>query len=603
MEGKMKSWKFALITIIIMILLLSFTSCSCDEDEDDEDDDSKPSTDDDDDDDDNDDNDDDSTDDDDDDSTTVTCYEDLDRDRYGNPDESQDVSGDSCPDGWVEDNTDCDDTYRFINPGAFDFPDDGIPQDCDGVDFTVSDSVGVFVDGSVKGADKTTCGSMADPCSTIEDGIMIAKDENPPKAVFVAQGLYEETLETTVSIFGGYNHFQYTHTWTRDPVSYPTRISRGMTIKTPEKHAKNAPLVVLEGCSIEVGVQPRVKSEGSVKTKDQYYGVLVENYTRSIVAHNNISNQMTSDVDFDGVFVSGWYQTDLTEATILGNTINTGTVSAAGDYKDLNGIGSNESIITVWGNTITSGNVEGFNSSITGITIGYDSVALVANNHITLAKASWGSVLGIMISGGDSNVTAANNVIIGTSLEGRTFGFNIWTIGGVANLINNTFSAVVTGAGPDIHPRLVGARISGGTVIMANNIFNATSATRSYGLELHGIGSDSDVEIMLISNDFYLSGTMETCLVQNAKNYDCLNDWTAVEACGWWGCSEVSDNVSVDPDFDADGYHLKSTSQCKDGGLDPASWYSEGLADLDIDGERRPSGTGWDIGADEYTAK
>ena len=598
----MKSWKFALITIIIMILLLSFASCSCDED--DEDDDSKPSTDDDDDDDDNDDNDDDSTDDDDDDTTTVTCYEDLDRDGYGNPDESQDVSGDSCPDGWVEDDTDCDDTYRFINPGAFDFPDDGIPQDCDGIDFTVSDSVGVFVDGAVKGADKGTCGSMADPCSTIEDGIMIAKDENPPKAVFVAQGLYEETLETTVSIFGGYNHFQYTHTWTRDPVSYPTRINRGMTIKTPAKYDKDTPLVVLEGLSIEVGVQPRVKSEGSEKTKDEYYGVLVENYTNTIVAHNSISNQMPSDIDFRGVYISGWYQTDLTEATILENTIHTGTISSAGDYKELVGIGARESVVTVWDNTITCGNAEADGSWIVGIYIADDTVALVANNLITLGSATMSfSSEGIRITGTDTLATVVNNVILGSSHEGTTIGFSVAIIGtgGVVNLINNTFSVTTTGPGDVINPRQIGVDMSGGTLIMVNNIIDGTSTTNCYGLEVDG--TDLDLSIELISNDFFLSGTTETCLIKNDENGNCLNDLPTVETCGWWGCQEASDNMSVDPDFDTDGYHLKSTSQCKDGGLDPASWYSEGLADLDMDAERRPAGSSWDIGADEYTAK
>jgi len=101
----------------------------------------------------------------------------------------------------------------------------------------------------------------------------------------------------------------------------------------------------------------------------------------------------------------------------------------------------------------------------------------------------------------------------------------------------------------------------------------------------------------LVNNDFW--GLYMDCMIYGNGWQE--NTIAEVNACAWFGCDEASSNISADPLFvDPTGgdYHLQSGSPCVDAGIDPVpDW---GLVNFDFDGDARPYGAGWDIGADEW---
>ncbi|MCD6549828.1 right-handed parallel beta-helix repeat-containing protein [Candidatus Micrarchaeota archaeon] len=63
---------------------------------------------------------------------TYTYYADTDGDGYGDPGSPYETCSTTPPDGYVDDNTDCNDTNADIHPDAVEVCDDGVDNDCDG---------------------------------------------------------------------------------------------------------------------------------------------------------------------------------------------------------------------------------------------------------------------------------------------------------------------------------------------------------------------------------------------------------------------------------------------------------------------------------------
>ena len=95
-------------------------------------------------------------------------YADTDGDGYGDPDNS--IVSCEQPDGYVADNTDCDDTNEAVNPGAIEIC-NGIDDDCDGIiDADAAEATTWYVDTDGDGYGDTPVTDCKQPTGTVPEG-------------------------------------------------------------------------------------------------------------------------------------------------------------------------------------------------------------------------------------------------------------------------------------------------------------------------------------------------------------------------------------------------------------------------------------------------
>ncbi len=233
-----------------------------------------------------------------------TCDDDVDQDCNGSDLQCNCTDADS--DGYDDSSCggdDCDDADPEVHPGGFDFPGDGVDGDCDGADLVPSNDVGVFV--SLEGVDSNP-GTRQAPVCTI--AVAIALAEEAGKAVFVSGGEYNESVETAVSLFGGYESTN----WTRD-------ITRNVTtILAAREHA----VLLLPGSRLGVEGFTLQGGEGSADSYGYSNGVAVETDTEAFLQNNVI-------IGGSGGFCSGvgfnYYSMGGNTITVMNNVINGGT--------------------------------------------------------------------------------------------------------------------------------------------------------------------------------------------------------------------------------------------------------------------------------------
>ncbi len=112
------------------------------------------------------------SDDDDNSAETTAWYIDGDGDGYGDPDAT--IQAETQPDGYVADNTDCNDSSASIHPGAAEVCGDGIDQDCDGSDL-ICDTTVYYKDADADGySDGTTLEAVSQPAGYYASGDLVS---------------------------------------------------------------------------------------------------------------------------------------------------------------------------------------------------------------------------------------------------------------------------------------------------------------------------------------------------------------------------------------------------------------------------------------------
>ncbi len=480
--------------------------------------------------------------------------------------------------GWVHENTDCDDTDILTHPDAPELPDDGISQDCVGGDLVLSDATGVFV---AKTGHDVNPGTMASPKLTIGAGATLA-DANG-KSVFVAAGDYTEDVETQVSLFGGYESIG----WARDIDANVTTINALTNIAV---YCYGPAPKAVEGFSISGGMGG-----------DTSVGVYNTGGSASL-ASNLISGG-------SGAFISCSVYNLYDTVTLVNNTLDGG--SATDGLGDSIGVANMNGKAMLVNNAIDSGSPTGDSSSSNGV---YNyGTTMLSNNTIDggSGKFSYGmhNIWGMMtmvdndINGGSGNegsfgvynedtTTLINNTINGGS-DGNCYGvYNTATMMLTGNFIHG---GLATGDFSSSY----GVVNSAGAATLANNMIDS-----GLGDESWGVYSDEDGMLILMYNDIW--GVDMDCMIYDGDHYECdANTIAEINACAWYGCEEASGNISDDPlfvDAASGDFHLQDTSPCIDTGIDPVPDYIDpGFVEFDFEGDARPYGAGWDIGADEWT--
>jgi hypothetical protein len=169
--------------------------------------------------------------------------------------------------------------------------------------------------------------------------------------------------------------------------------------------------------------------------------------------------------------------------------------------------------------------------------------------------------------------------------------------------IHNTFlttKAIGSGKSPvsvpqeNVQSSATGILLEETSADLINNILQVENADQRAGLK------NLDSDVLLAGNDLWFpTGTDSTgdiCLIQTAS--ECLSDIAQVDSCEFEGCTEAQSNFDVDPDVTSQ-FELNTSSAVIDRGVDPDDYGFE--VDEDIDGEVRPQGEGFDVGADEVS--
>jgi len=291
-------------------------------------------------------------------------------------------------------------------------------------------------------------------------------------------------------------------------------------------------------------------------------GFTVRNGIYGIYCYNNASGTITNNT-ITGNTLYGIVNVSSSNPTITNNTI-TGSQS---------GIYNSSSSPTITNNTITGNQLNGIHNSSSSPTI--------TNNTIT------GNQYGIYNS--SSSPTITNNTITGNTQYG------IYNSSSSPTITNNTITANRHGiANYSSSPTITNNTITANRHGIANYSSSPTITNNTVtGNSGEGIDNRSSSNPTITNN--IISSNSSNGIYDDGTGTH-INTYNDVWGNGtdYSGVTPGIGSISKDPRFVGVGnYHLSSSSPCIDAGTNAGVY-------TDMDGEKRPMGRGFDIGADEY---
>ncbi len=514
--------------------------------------------------------------------STTACMADADDDDWG----------DDSPPAGASAGTDCNDADYLDFPGSMEIPDDGLDNDCNGTSLrAIDNAAGSIYVSATTGNDTTGTGSQASPYATLSRAQSVAA----AGPIYMAAGTYAGGLVITKVVYGGYE----ASTWTRDVGAHQTIIE-----------SSSAPVLTLQsGDRTLQGVTIRHTGSGGT--------ILQATQTNTAggvnLADVTVRGPAAASVGTIGIFANGsagrvrLYRGDLDAGTSSGENYG---------FRSFFGSGTN-SVFEIADSTIRAGS-GGISNSATGVYINSENDRCVISGSF-IHGGSAQSTRGVSSAG---RITVLRSVIHGGSATNNATAL---TVGGsgtdslaVSNFIHggsgpSTLAVYLNARAVVLHNTILAGdgttaaygvqrgTIALGQVVVGNHIASGTivSGTNSAAVSAGPAGAGS---ITLVGNNL-LANHSGDCVLKQTNN-SCAT-LSTVNGCGWSGCSEASDNVSLTPTFvDADpsllDLHLAQGSPLLGRAVDPSRWYNGARARLDYDGDARPPSGGGDLGADEH---